>query len=54
MKYAFDIGDRWTKPVSESKVYRFFIKNCSDYGSKYPDWKADMFRCRILKGGKDE
>lgn len=49
MKYKIDLGEKWSRPMTMSKVFHFYKNNCQTYGSIFSDWISDMKRCSLIK-----
>ena len=49
MKYIYYTNTKWSHPVTEKYLRRFWKKYCLDYASEFEDWFADMKRYDLIR-----
>ena len=47
-KYINSRGN-WSNLVNKEYLKNYFKRNCSDYGSEFEDWFADMVRQDLIR-----
>ena len=47
--YVYDMGDKWSNPITLNQLKEVFTDNCKDYGSDFDSWFYDMIKNDLVK-----
>lgn len=47
--YRYYNGNGWSNLVNKAYLENYYKVNCSDYGSSFEDWMADMLKCDLIR-----